>query len=150
MAEKKMLNLKPIISVRELCQILQLSRSRYYQLINSGFFPKPLHDERSKRPYYDAALQKQILEARESGIGADGSYLLFYSPRKSERLSHLRRKEKIDPQVKELTDTLSGMGLETTPQEVQQALSELFPEGTEKVEQGLLIRELYRHLKQKK
>ncbi len=147
MNDKKLSNLKPIISVRELCQILQLSRSRYYQLINSGFFPKPLHDERSKRPYYDAALQKQILEARESGIGADGSYLLFYSPRKSERLSHLRRK-KVDPQIQELTDTLAGMGLETTPQEVQKALSELFPEGT-KGDQGLIIRELYRHLKQK-
>ena len=148
MNDKKSSISKPIISVRELCQILQLSRSRYYQLINSGFFPKPLHDERSKRPYYDAALQKQILEARESGIGVDGSYLLFYSPRKSERLSQMRRK-KVDPQVKELTDTLAGMGLETTPQEVQQALSELFPEGA-KGEQGLLIRELYRHLKQKK
>jgi len=110
MNDKKLSISKPIISVRELCQILQLSRSLYYQLINSGFFPKPLHDERSKRPYYDAALQKQILEARESGIGADGSYLLFYSPRKSERLSHLRRK-KVDPQIQELTDTLAGMGL---------------------------------------
>lgn len=150
MIDKKISNLKPIMGISELCQILHLSRSRYYQLVNSGFFPKPLHDERSKRPYYDAALQKKILDARETGIGANGSFLLFYSSRKKESVSQIRKKKKFDPQVKELTDTLEGMGLETTPQQVQESLSELYPEGTEKMEQGLLIRELYRFIKQKK
>lgn len=73
---------KPIVSIQEICHMIGLSRSRFYQLLNSGFFPKPLYDERSNRPYFDAALQKQILESRNSGIGADGSYMLFYSPRK--------------------------------------------------------------------
>jgi len=41
MADKKMSNLKPIVSISEICQMLQLSRSRYYQLVNSGFFQKP-------------------------------------------------------------------------------------------------------------
>lgn len=147
MADKKMSNSKPIVSINELCQMLQLSRSRYYQLVNSGFLPRALIDERSKRPYYNEDLQQKCLEARETGIGVDGSFLLFYSPRKSERLSQ-RRKKKIDPQVRELTNTLESMGLATSPQEVQQALSEVFPEGSE--DQGLIIRELYRHLKQKK
>ena len=73
---------KPIVSVNEICHKISLSRSRFYQLLDSGFFPKPKYDERSNRPYFDAALQKQILESRNSGIGADGSYMLFYSPRK--------------------------------------------------------------------
>ena len=51
MNDKKTSSLKPIISISELCQMLQLSRARYYQLVESGFFPKPLYDERSKRPY---------------------------------------------------------------------------------------------------
>lgn len=148
MNDKKISNLKPIVSVRELCQMLHLSRSRYYQLVNSGFFPKPLIDERSKRPYYDAALQKKILESRDSGIGADGSYLLFYSPRKKEQLSHSRRK-KVDPVTQELGEILESMGVETAFEEVQKALDKLYPDGTEGVDQGLVTRELYRYFKQK-
>ena len=147
MNDKKRSTLKPIVSISELCQMLQLSRSRYYQLVDSGFFPKPKYDERSNRPYYDAVLQKQILESRESGIGADGSYLLFYSPRKKENPSHSKMKKKVDPQVKELTETLESMGLETTHQEVEKALSDLFPDSS-KQDQGIIIRELYRHFKQ--
>lgn len=149
MNDKKISNLKPIVSVRELCQMLHLSRSRYYQLVNSGFFPKPLIDERSHRPYYDAALQKKILEARDTGIGADGSFLLFYTSRKKEKISCSRRK-KVDPVTQELGEILESMGIETAFEEVQIALDELYPNGTEGMDQGIVTRELYRYFKQKK
>lgn len=142
--------LKPIISIRELCEMLQLSRSRYYQLVDSGFLPKPLIDERSKRPYYDIPLQQKCLEARETGIGVNGSYLLFYSPRKTESVSHSKKRKKVDPVLKELGEILEGMGVETAFDEVQKALQKLYPEGTGKVDQGLVVRELYRFFKQKK
>ena len=148
MNNKKLSINKPIVSISEICQMIQLSRARYYQLVNSGFFPKPLIDDRSKRPYYDAALQKQILEARETGIGADGSYMLFYSTRKKETVSH-SKKRKIDPVTKELGEMLESMGLETAFEEVQKALEELYPDGTEGIDQGLVTRELYRYFKQK-
>ena len=149
MNTKKLSISKPIVSISEICQLLQLSRSRYYQLINSGFFPKPLYDERSNRPYYNIALQKKILEARQTGIGIDGSFMLFYSPRKSENVSYLRKK-KVDPVAKELAEVLESMGLETAFNEVQEALSVLYPDGTEGIDQGVIIRDLFRYLKQKK
>ena len=145
---KKLSISKPIVSISEICQILQLSRSRYYQLVNSGFFPKPLHDERSNRPYYNLKLQKTIVECRETGIGVDGSYMLFYSPRKKETVSHTRKK-KASPVVKELTETLESMGLDVTVEQVQQGLNEIYPDGTDEVAQGVVIRELFRCLKQK-
>jgi hypothetical protein len=145
---KKMSINKPIVSITELVQMLQLSRARFYQLVKSGFFPKPLIDSRSKRPYYDADLQQIILEARQSGIGVDGSFMLFYSSRKSETVSHLKKK-KVDPVVKELIETLESMGLDTTVEQVKQGLMELYPEGTDGIEQGLVIRDLFRHLKSK-
>ena len=148
MNTKKVSISKPIVSISEICKMLQLSRSRYYQLVTSGFFPKPLIDERSKRPYYDLKLQKTILECRQSSIGSDGSYMLFYSSRKKETVSHLKKK-KIDPVVKELTETLEGMGLDVTVEQVQQGLTEIYPDGTDSVEQGLVVRELFRCLKQK-
>ena len=149
MNNKKLSISKQIVSVTEMAQMLQLSRARFYQLLQSGFFPKPKIDERSKRPYFDLDLQQKCLESRQSGIGVDGSFMLFYSPRKSENVSHLRKKKTVDPVVKELTETLVSMGLETTVELVQQALSEIYPDGTDTVEQGLVVRELFRYLKSK-
>ena len=136
---------KQIVSITEMAEIVQLSRARFYQLLQAGFFPKPLHDERSKRPYYDIELQQKCLEYRQSGIGADGSYMLFYSPRKNGTAP--RKTNKMDPQVKELTETLKQMGLDLTLKQVQQSISELYPDGTNGEEQGVVIRELFRYLK---
>ncbi len=146
MNTKKLSISKPIVSITEIARMVQLSRARFYQLLQAGFFPKPLHDERSKRPYYDLELQKKILECRQSGIGVDGSFMLFYSPRKNGTASNVRKK--IDPQVKELADTLTTMGLDITVKQVQQGLSEIYPDGTNGEEQGVVIRELFRYLKQ--
>ena len=147
MNAKKMSTSKPIISVVEACVLLQLSRSRYYQLVQSGFLPKPLIDERSKRPYYDEALQQKLLECRETGIGMDGSHLLFYSPRKKGTAP--QKKQKMDPVVRDYRETLESMGLEVTVWEIQEALLSLYPNGANTEDQGLVIRKLYRHFKQK-
>ena len=141
---------KPIVSVNEICRMVGLSRSRFYQLLDSGFFPKPLYDERSNRLYFDAALQKQILESRHSGIGVDGSYMLFYSPRKKEGQSKKsKNSRKTDSVFQEFTETLENMGLDCSEKDVSAALSELYPDGVENIDQGLIIRELYRFLKAK-
>ena len=149
MNTKKLSISKPIVSISDICKMLQLSRSRYYQLVNSGFFPKPLTDDRSKRPYYNLKLQQTILECRQSGIGVDGSFMLFYSPRKQETVSQKRKKKKVDPMTKELGEILESMGVETAFEEVQKALDKLYPDGTEGNDQGLVTRELYRYFKQK-
>lgn len=128
--------------------MLLLSRSRYYQLVETGFLPKPLTDERSKRPYYNTELQQKCIEARQTGIGVDGSYLLFYAPRKSENASKSRKKRP-DSLTQELTETLESMGLNVSPKQVQEVLNELYPDGISGQDQGLVIRELYRNLKQK-
>ena len=141
---------KPIVSVNEICQMIGLSRSRFYQLLESGFFPKPKYDERSNRPYFDATLQKTILESRNSGIGVDGSYMLFYSLRKKEGHSKKTIKcNKTNSISKEFAETLGSMGLNCSEKDVSAALSELYPDGTEGIDQGLIIRELYRFLKDK-
>ena len=145
MSNKKMSISKQIVSMTEMANMLQLSRARLYQLLDQGFFPRPKYDDRSKRPYYDLELQKKCLECRQSGIGVDGSFMLFYSRRKSENVSG--KKRKADPMVKELTETLESMGLDMTVKQVQQGLSEVYPDGVSDVEQGVVIRELFRYFK---
>ena len=147
MSNKKLSITKQIVSMTEIAKMVQLSRARFYQLLEQGFFPKPLHDERSKRPYYDLELQNKILESRQSGIGIDGSYMLFYSPRKNTGTTSSPKKKQVDPVVKELVETLQEMGLETTVKQVEQGLSEIYPDGVGDQEQGVVIRDLFRHLK---
>ncbi len=137
---------KAIVSIKEISEILNLSRSRFYQLLQVGFFPKPKYDERSKRPYYNLELQQKCLECRQSGIGIDGSYMLFYSPRKKETVSHMRN-TKIAPMVKEIVETLQTMGLEVTVEQVQQGLSELYPDGIGEIDQGVVVRDIFRYFK---
>ena len=143
---KKLSISKAVVSITEIAKTVELSRSRFYQLLQSGFFPKPKYDDRSKRPYYDIELQQKCLDCRQSGIGVDGSYMLFYSPRKSESLAEMRKK-KTDPALKEIAETLLTMGLEVTGKQVQQGLIELYPDGIGEQEQGVVIRELFRYLK---
>ena len=147
MSNKKLSISKAVVSITEIAKTVELSRSRFYQLLQSGFFPKPKYDDRSKRPYYDIELQQKCLECRSSGIGVDGSFMLFYSPRKKESLADMRKK-KIDPALKEIVETLQTMGLEVTGKQVQQGLIEIYPDGIDNLEQGLVIRELFRHFKQ--
>lgn len=149
MNDKKMSNLKPIVSINEICRMLQLSRSRYYQLIESGFLPKPFIDVRSKRPYYDQELQQKCLDIRESGIGANKAILLFYSPRKKDESKASKKRKLKDSASQEFAETLNSMGLDCSEKEAAAALTELYPNGTKDVETGLIIRELYRHLKSK-
>ena len=137
---------KQIVSIKEISKMVQLSRARFYQLLQSGFFPKPLYDERSKRPYYDINLQQKCLECRQSGIGVDGSFMLFYSPRKKETTPRKNGK-KIEPQIKEMTDTLKQMGLDVSIEQVQQGLSELYPDGFDNGDIGVVIRDLFRYFK---
>ncbi len=147
---KKMSNFKPIISVIEACRMLQLSRSRYYQLIQSGFLPKPKIDSRSQRPYYDEELQEKLLECRQTGVGVDGSILMFYTPRTQKNNADKKKQsKKIDPVIKDYVETLESMGLETTAQAVQDILKDIYPEGTNGQNQGIVVRELFRQLKQK-
>ena len=84
MNNKKMSNLKPIISVTEMARNLNLSRARFYQLLEQGIFPQPIYDLRTKRPIYNIELQQSCFQVRETGIGANNQYILFYSPRKKE------------------------------------------------------------------
>ena len=147
MSIKKLSISKQVFSITDMAMNCNLSRARFYQLLGTGFFPKPLHDDRSKRPYYNLDLQQKCLECRQSGIGSDGSFMLFYSPRKKETKMRVK---KVNPQIKELTETLGSMGLEITVEQVQQSLPELYPDGTEGQDQGLVVRELYRYLKQMK
>ena len=76
---------KAAISVSEMAEMCSISRSRWYEMVASGVFPKPIQIPSAKRPVYDRNLQDKCLEIRATGIGLNGAPVLFNrKPKKTE------------------------------------------------------------------
>jgi hypothetical protein len=147
MSDNKMSDLKPIISVSAACQLVGLSRARFYQLLEQGIFPQPLYHVKTKRPYYNRDLQLRLLEIRDTGLGDNGDFIIFYSPRKKKNRG---KKIKMEHSVlDDYAETLSSMGIFCNSKELSAALKKLFPDGVSAVEEGIIIRELFRYFKSK-
>jgi hypothetical protein len=144
MNNKKMSNIKPIISIGNLAKSLSHSRARFYQLQKEMIYPPPIYDIRTKRPFYDARLQQICHEIRTTGIGFNGRYILFYSPRKN---NSDRPTRKSNSKNRELVMTLNNMDLNVNHGEVAEAVKELYPKGFEEQDTGTVIRDLFRFFK---
>ena len=84
---------KSVVTVSEMADLCQLSRSRFYDLIEAGVFPKPVHHPSSKRPMYDREMQEKCLEIRETGIGANGQPVLV-QPQAEEKAPRRRNERR--------------------------------------------------------
>lgn len=137
---------KAAVSVSEMAEICQFSRSRFYNLIKSGAFPKPVQPESAKRPLYDKSLQQKCLEIRRTCIGANGHPILFNRMRKK---TTVVSKSEPKLQYAELIDALGELGLKTDAKTIATAITALFPYGIETLDQGTVLQKLFRHLKGK-
>src|SRR5947207_1020675 len=70
--------LRAVVSVTMMAETVGLSRSRFYDYVRRGVFPCPLYSLATKRPFYTAEAQQVIHEVRQTGIGANGEFVLFY------------------------------------------------------------------------
>jgi hypothetical protein len=142
--------IRPIISIGDMAKALDHSRARFYQLQQQQIYPMPLYDIRTRRPFYDIRLQKICHEVRETGIGCNGQYILFYAPRQKPTQSRARSKapqRTTPPEHQELADTLSQMGLEISGEQVSEVVEKLYPDGLEKKDMGLVVREVFCHIR---
>ena len=69
-----------VLSVSKMAEALKLSRSRFYQLLVQGFFPRP-EKTHTGRPYYDKAGQDECSRCKETGVGVNGKVNVFYEKR---------------------------------------------------------------------
>lgn len=144
------LSAKGFVTVSEMADLCQLSRSRFYDLIDAGAFPKPILHPSTKRPMYDRALQEKCLEIKQTGIGANGAPVLFNRKTRKALVPPRRKPQATQPDHTELLDALKGLGLITTPQAVAEALAAVFPTGHTGINQGDVIRKVFLHLQGRK
>jgi hypothetical protein len=138
---------KAVVSVSEMAAALDLSRARFYQLLDAQILPQPVYDLRTRRPVYPQDLQEKCLAVRRTGIGSNGQYMLFYSPRKSNGSAPKKSVQKKVSKYQDIKEALTKMGLDVSDEQVSKAVADVFPDGIENRDQGVVLRELFRHLK---
>jgi len=144
---------KAAVTVAEMARMLGLSRSRFYQLIGTAF-PRPERQPETGRPIYTEEQQEVCLEVRGRNCGIDGKPILFYARRLGTAPARTKApKPKLKPKGKDvsaLVDGLNALGLTTaTAAQVERVTKELFPRGTESIDQGEVLRAVFLHLKRK-
>src|SRR5476649_1667927 len=70
-------SVKAAVTVSEMCEMCQISRSRWYELVESGVFPTPVVILPIKRPVYDRNLIEKCLQIKQTGIGLSGTPVVF-------------------------------------------------------------------------
>lgn len=133
-----------------MAELCSLSRSRFYDLMNSGFFPKSIQhsNSTSKRPIFDRKLIEKCLEIKRSGIGNNGEPIAFN--RKLKKGSSTPAKRKSSPEhseFSEIASALEGLGMSMDTKAVANAVAELFPTGGWKsADQGDVIKKVFLHV----
>ena len=144
--------LKEIVTVTEMAQMCNLSRARFYQLVNEKIFPSPSRNKDTGRPFFDREQQEQCLLIRRQNKGANGKAVIFYgnrpltvqqpaSKRKQFPISKSSKgKKRQDPVISELQQGLAQLGMSNVKeQQIRQALTELYPDGHRDVESAELL-----------
>jgi hypothetical protein len=145
---------KAAVTVAEMARMVRLSRARFYQLQQAGVFPSPVYDVSTRRPVYVQELQEVCLEVRRRNCGINGKPILFYSHRLGSAPGKPKAsKPKLEAKrgdVTALIDGLNALGLTSaTAAEILKVTRQLFPQGTEGIDQGEVLRAVFLHLKRK-
>jgi len=147
---------KAAVSVSDMARQCGLSRSHFNLLIRSGIMPQPLYSTHNRRPFYDQELQELCLRVRSTNIGADGRYVVFYVPRRvsappptpQARMSRRAAPAAQIAENAELVEGLRALGMtDTTAAQVDAAVRACYPAGHDGIDDGEVLRELWRHLR---
>jgi hypothetical protein len=140
---------KAAVSVTEMAKMVGLSRARFYQLVRKGTFPAADQDTATNRPCYLEEKQRQILEARRRNCGVDGKPILFYCRRndagqkRSSSRPTIAKVKEVVKRYADLIDGLAALNVTASVAQVEPLMKELFPNGTEGIDPGEVIRAVF-------
>jgi predicted DNA-binding transcriptional regulator AlpA len=131
------------ITLQELCEMLGISKGRYYTLQKRGIFPAPQRTS-SNRPVFDQELVQRCAEVVQSRIGVNGQPILFNAKRKQG--SGQKRPVSVKAKHDDLIASLASLGLSVSVEQVNVALASLPNNGADMPEPAL-IKAVFLHLK---
>ena len=133
------------VTVTELCDLIGLSKNRFYALQKAGIFPASLRNPLNNRPVFDSALVEQCLGIVRNRVGANGAP---YVPNRKGRPARQPSTSRPTGRHQGLIEALASLGLTATPAQVDEALKSL-PEGGAGLEEAELIRQVFLALRKK-
>ena len=146
-----------ILTVTGMARLLELSRSRVYQLIDQGVFIAPIYSEGSSKPFYTAEMAKVNLEVKRTHIGVNGRPVMFYASRNNNTSSNSDTTTQANNGCENsqlihfLKAGLSSLEQKTVSDiQLKLAIDNCFPAGTENIEQGEILKAVFRYLKHQK
>ena len=149
-------NIPEILSITQISKLLNLSRSRYYQLVSEGVFLPPIYSTDTKRPYYTAEMARKNLEVKKNSVGINGKIVLFYTSRNAPTTSVHKQRPKESKLLnnptgdnhQDLIEGLSALGLSNVSDaQIESALKKVFPQGIENIDSGEILRQVFLSIK---
>ena len=143
-------SLPEIISINKLCSMMNISRSRYYQILSEGLILSPTYSPNSKRPYFTREMALRNLEVKKNNIGVNGKICIFYNVRYSPVSSgnnnspKKENKKKTTDKYEDIIEGLNCLGIENIKiSEIEEAIKKSFPNGTDNVDEGEVLRAVF-------
>ena len=148
------MNIPEYINISTMAKLLNLSRSRLYQLIDQGVLLKPVHLLNNKRPVYTREMAVRNIEVKNNNVGINGEIVMFYSARTTPNKLKKSVKKSIVQKVitsdkhADMIDALESLGLENiTASKIDSAIQKCFKNGTENISEDDILTEIFRYLK---
>lgn len=138
-----------IVSINQLCLLMGISRSRYYQILNENIILPPIYSPGSKRPYYTRVMALRNIQVKKDNVGINGKICLFYNTRKPAiTKTPTPRKTKTiasgSNQYQELIEGLESLGLtDVKPSQIEAAIKKTYPGPIDDIPEGELLRSIY-------
>ena len=145
-----------ILSITQMANLLDLSRSRFYQLTSEGIFLPPIYSTSNKRPYFTAEIAQRNIAVKRHNLGVNGKICLFYSSRNnSPSFTHKKKSGKnklqnntTEDKYEDLRQGLGALGLSNISDgQIESALKKSFPQGTENIPEGEILRAVFLSIK---
>ena len=144
---------KAAVSVSEMARLFTMSRSRFYDLIHDGVVPQPVYCIRTRRPLYIGDMISECLEVRRTNMAIDGRYVVFYErslpvERPTQRSTRRRvspAAATVNPQGVELVESLRGLGVTASEDQISAAVRACCPSGITDLEAAVAT--VFRHLR---
>lgn len=135
--------MKSFVTISEICSLLNISRTRFYILLQKGVFPPPKKTHYCSRKYYDLEGQKTCLRIKETGETVDGKPVFFYQ-KKDKSVSNKEGSKPKSSKYDVFVDSLTALGVSSVDHgQVEKTIKRLYPSGIAQIDESEVIRTLF-------
>lgn len=134
--------MEKFVTFAELSEMLGISTSRLYDLIRDGILPQPQRNPKNQRPYFRKQEVESCRQVLATRVGLNGQP---YTPNRKRKNGTASAGQ---PSRRDLLlASLSALGLNATPRQVDDVLKTL-PDAGRRLEESELIKQVFLALRQ--